>query len=38
MAGHGRDPPRGDPIVMPTDHGPELAGLRKRLGDAKEFL
>jgi hypothetical protein len=23
---------------MPTDHGPELEGLRKRLADAKEFL
>jgi hypothetical protein len=30
--------PRGDPIAMPTDHGPELAALRKRLADAKEFL
>jgi hypothetical protein len=29
---------RGDPIAMPTDHGPELAALRKRLADAKEFL
>ena len=23
---------------MPTDHGPELEALRKRLADAKEFL
>jgi hypothetical protein len=23
---------------MPTDHGPELAALAKRLADAKEFL
>jgi hypothetical protein len=29
---------RGDPIAMPTDHGSELAALRKRLADAKEFL
>src|SRR5512132_945536 len=29
---------RGDPRPMPTDHGPELEGLRKRLADAKEFL
>jgi hypothetical protein len=29
---------RGDPNVMPTDHGPELEALRKRLADAKEFL
>jgi hypothetical protein len=29
---------RGDPDQMPTDHGPELEALRKRLGDAKEFL
>jgi hypothetical protein len=29
---------RGDPIAMPTDHGPELSALRKRLADAKEFL
>jgi hypothetical protein len=28
----------GDPEPMPTDHGPELEGLRKRLADAKEFL
>jgi hypothetical protein len=26
------------PNEMPTDHGPELEALRKRLGDAKEFL
>jgi SMODS and SLOG-associating 2TM effector domain 2 len=26
------------PNAMPTDHGPELEALRKRLGDAKEFL
>jgi hypothetical protein len=38
MAGQDRTLARGDPIAMPTDHGPELAGLRKRLGDAKEFL
>jgi hypothetical protein len=29
---------RGDPDAMPTDHGPELEALRKRLADAKEFL
>jgi hypothetical protein len=29
---------RGDPRPMPTDHGPELEALRKRLADAKEFL
>jgi hypothetical protein len=30
--------PRGDPRNMPTDHGPELEALAKRLADAKEFL
>jgi hypothetical protein len=30
--------PGGDPNAMPTDHGPELEALRKRLADAKEFL
>jgi SMODS and SLOG-associating 2TM effector domain 2 len=30
--------PRGDPRKMPTDHGPELEALAKRLADAKEFL
>jgi hypothetical protein len=30
--------PGGDPIAMPTDHGADLAELRKRLADAKEFL
>jgi hypothetical protein len=30
--------PRGDANDMPTDHGPELEALRKRLADAKEFL
>jgi hypothetical protein len=24
--------------TMPTDHGPELEALAKRLADAKEFL
>jgi hypothetical protein len=38
MAGTRPSLPRGDPIAMPTDHGPELAALRKRLADAKEFL
>jgi hypothetical protein len=32
------DVQRGDPTAMPTDHGPELSALRKRLADAKEFL
>jgi hypothetical protein len=38
MGWHPSQPARGDPIAMPTDHGPELAALRKRLADAKEFL
>jgi hypothetical protein len=38
MGWHPSSLPRGDPIAMPTDHGPELAALRKRLADAKEFL
>jgi hypothetical protein len=29
---------RGELDHMPTDHGPELEALRKRLVDAKEFL
>jgi hypothetical protein len=32
------EPSRGDPNVMPTDHGPELEALGRRLADAKEFL
>ena len=36
IAGHRRALRR--PSDMPTDHGPELEALRKRLADAKEFL
>ena len=37
---HCRAPPspRRPGAAMPTDHGPELEALRKRLADAKEFL
>jgi hypothetical protein len=38
MGGAENPAARGDPRPMPTDHGPELEALRKRLGDAKEFL
>ena len=38
MVGAKNPAARGDPRPMPTDHGPELEALRKRLADAKEFL
>src|SRR4029453_9044700 len=38
MGGAENPAARGDPRPMPTDHGPELEALRKRLADAKEFL
>jgi hypothetical protein len=38
MVGAENPAARGDPRPMPTDHGPELEALRKRLADAKEFL
>jgi hypothetical protein len=38
MVGAEHPAARGDPRPMPTDHGPELEALRKRLADAKEFL
>jgi hypothetical protein len=37
MDGAATEPPRR-PNDMPTDHGPELEALHKRLADAKEFL
>jgi hypothetical protein len=36
MAGTNQD--KETRATMPTDHGPELEALRKRLVDAKEFL
>jgi hypothetical protein len=38
MGGPRTPPPEETPRPMPTDHGPELEALRKRLADAKEFL
>jgi hypothetical protein len=38
MVGAHNPAARGDQRTMPTDHGPELEALRKRLADAKEFL
>jgi hypothetical protein len=34
----GADEDQEETDLMPTDHGPELEALRKRLADAKEFL
>jgi hypothetical protein len=36
--GRGPDHAQRRPEAMPTDHGPELEALRRRLADAKEFL